>query len=168
MKITKSALSSLIKEGIDSDRIIKERPWAVEFSFKLSAGTARDSEGEAPDGFAIVMSGDSGEIMRIVVDSYWNPQAGDQSGNTLKIEGPNTASSYVPHRFDDGKQQFLTISNAPVPGLIAVSHSSDETAVPVVHLVVPNPFEIDEDVSFAIENIGNGKAEVKINRHTNL
>lgn len=168
MKITRSALQRLIKEAVEDDRIIKERPWSVEFSFKLSGGSAADSEGKGPDGFAIVMSGDSGKTVKIVVDSYWNPQAGDQSGNSLKIDGPDSVSSYVPHRFDDGKEQFIMISNAPVAGLIAVSHASSRDSVPVVHLVVPNPFEIDEDVSFDVQNIGNGKAEVKLNRHTNL
>ena len=168
MKITRSALHKLIKEAVEDDRIIKERPWSIEFSFKLSGGTASDSEGQGPDGFEIVMSGDSGETMKIVIDAYWNPQSGDQSGNSLKIEGPNPSSTYVPHRFDDGKEQFITISNAPVPGLITVAHAPSSDSVPVVHLVVPNPFEIDEDVSFDVQTIGNGKAEVNLNRHTNL
>lgn len=168
MKITRSALRSLIREAVNNDRIIKERPWSVEFSFKLSGGSATDSEGQGPDGFAIIMSSESGDSLKIIVDSYWNPQSGDQSGNTLRIEGPSPASTYVPHRFDDGQEQFITISNAPVPGLLTVSHTAGKGAVPVVHLVVPNPFDVDEDVSFDVENMGNGDAEVKLNRHTNL
>ncbi len=168
MKIRKTALSRLIKEAIDNDRIIRERPWSVEYSFRLSGGVASDSEGEGPDGFSIVMSGDSGSELRVTVDAYWNPQVGDQSGNSLKITGEEESSTYVPHRFDDGKEQFLTISNAPVPGLIAVSHAISSDSTPIVHLVVPNPFGPDEDVNFDVETTGNGNAEVKIKRHTNL
>ena len=44
MKITTGALKRLIRESIDGDRIIRERPWSVEYSFKLSGGSASDSD----------------------------------------------------------------------------------------------------------------------------
>lgn len=169
MKIKKSALRKIIREAIDSDRIISERPWSVEFSFRLSGGIASDSEGSGPDGFQITMKSQSGAEAKITVDSYWNPQAGDSSGNSLKFSSDKKEeSSYVPHRFDDGKEQMIILSNAPVSRMIAISHAISKNDLPVVYLIVPNPFEVDDDVEFDIESNGNGKAEVKLKRHTNL
>lgn len=172
MKLTKSALKRLIKESIENNKILRERPWSVEYSFMLSGGTATDSEGEGPDGFAIVMSSDSGREMRVVVDTYWNPQSGDTSGNSIRVEMDGqiieNGETYVPVRMDDGEEQFLTISNSPVADVITISHAHDKKSPPVVYLVVPNPFEVDNDVSFDIENIGNGKSIVKLVRHINL
>ena len=172
MKISYKALCHLVKEGIDKPgRLVKERPWSVEYSFKLSGGIAHDSEGLGPDGFAIVMSGESGMTVSVVVDTYWNPQNGDESGNQLNIEImgilDKNNSTYVPTRFDDGKKQFLVISNAPVPGLIIVSHGVDDKP-PVAYCVFQNPFEIDESVDFEIQKNGNGKADVKFSRSINL
>jgi hypothetical protein len=168
MKIINRALRKLIQEAVEDDRIIRERSWSVEFAFKLSGGTASDSEGKGPDGFEVVMSGESGKTIKVVVDSYWNPQAGDQSGNSIKITGDvEEESCYVPQRFDDGKEQVLVISNEPVRGMVTVSHGiADE--LPVVYAVFQNPFGDDEDVDFSTETIGNGSADVKLKRHTNL
>ena len=172
MKITTGALKRLIRESIDGDRIIRERPWSVEYSFKLSGGSASDSEGEGPDGFAVVLTGESGREMRVVVDTYWNPQSGDQSGNSLRVEVdgdvPDGGETYVPLRFDDGKEQFLTISNTPVSNMVTISHSPQGKSPPVVYLVVSNPFEGDEDLSFEVENLGNGDVDVKLTKHINL
>ena len=169
MKFKVAALRRLMSEAIDQDRVIRERPWSVEYTFTLTGGQAADSEGKGPDGFAIVMTGESGKQMRVIVDSYWNPSSGDESGNSLKIEYVGErASSYVPTRFDDGKQQLLTISNTPMPGIISVAHAADFSSIPVVYLITSNPFESDEDVEFTIENLGNGVADVKLTGHTNL
>jgi len=169
MKLRIAALRKLLSESIDQDRLIRERPWSVEYTFTLSGGTSSDSEGMGPDGFAIVMTGESGRVMRVVVDSYWNPTSGDESGNSLRVEyeGEKT-SSYVPTRFDDGEQQLLTISNTPVPGVISVAHSATFSDIPIVYLFASNPFEVDEDVDFAVEVIGNGTADVKMTGHTNV
>jgi len=171
MKIKYEALQRLFKEAIDGNKIIKERPWSVEYSFSLSGGTAEDSEGNAPDGFAIVMTGESGKTARVMIDTYWNPQQGDKSGNSIKIEVDGILdeenSTYVPVKFDDGKKQIIVISNSPVPGLVSVAHGPNLDDVPVVHAVFLNPFEQDEDVDFSVKNLGNGKAEVKLLRHTN-
>jgi hypothetical protein len=172
MKIRKSALRNLIKEAVEGDRIVKERPWSVEHSFRLSGGTAEDSEGKGPDGFAVVLRGESGNEMRVVVDTYWNPQSGDSSGNSLRVEVNGEVveggETYVPTRFDDGKQQFLIVSNSPTAGVVCVSHKSTEGSVPVVYLAIANPFEEEEDVEFEVENIGNGEADVKLTNHVNL
>jgi ATP-dependent Lon protease len=66
------------------------------------------------------------------------------------------------------KQQLLIISNTPVPGVITVSHSATLDDVPITYLIASNPFEIDEDVDFFIEQMGNGKADVKLTSHSNL
>lgn len=169
MKLKVSALRKLLAEAIDQDKMLRERPWSVEYTFILSGGTAADSEGVGPDGFAIVMTGESGKVMRVVVDSYWNPTSGDESGNSLRIEYEGEKmSTYVPTRFDDGEQQLLTISNTPVPGIISVSHSATFSSIPIVYLVMTNPFDVEEDVEFAIETIGNGTADVKMTGHTNV
>lgn len=170
MKISAAALKNLIIESLGGNKMLKERPWSVEYSFTLSGGTAEDSEGKGPDGFAVSMMGDSGKLVRVVVDSYWNPQMGDKSGNSLKIEidGHTTVDTYVPTKFDDGKEQRLIISNAPVPGFIAVSHAANSSAVPVMYLVTQNPFEESEDVKFSIENLGNGESNVELTGFTNL
>jgi hypothetical protein len=170
MKITAFALKNLIREALGGSKILKERPWAVEYSFKLSGGSAEDSEGESPDGFAVVMSSDSGLMARFIVDCYWNPQMGDSSGNSLKFEldGRSEQSTYVPTRFDDGKEQRIIISNSPVSGLISVSHAAGSNKVPIVYLTVKNPFDETDDISFSIENIGNGKIDVEMTNYTNL
>jgi hypothetical protein len=172
MKITKNALRSLFSEAIEKDRIIHERPWSVEYEFSLSGGSAEDSEGKGPDGFAVIMIGESGKIARVIVDTYWNPNTGDQSGNSLKFEvdgqTQENSQTYVPVRFDDGEKQRLIISNAPVQGLIAISHAHSADDSPVVHLIVPNPFGEDEDVDFSTENLGNGTANVDLIQHTNM
>lgn len=170
MKITRRALKKLVQESIEGDAILKERPWAVEYTFQLSGGTASDSEGQSPDGFAIVMKGDSGKTVKVVVDTYWNPSSGDESGNSLKLEvdGEVVDSTYVPARFDDGEQQRLVISNAPVSGMMTVAHAMDMESPPVIHLVTENPFAESEDVSFEVEVMGNGEATVEMTGHTNL
>ena len=171
MKFTKRALRALIREAIGKDRILKERPWTVEYEFKLSGGIASDSEGEGPDGFAIVMTSSSGRIVKVCVDSYWNPQAGDVNGNSIRIEMEGrddfVASTYVPTRFDDGKRHSLTISNSPTANVLCVSHSH-LNEVPIVYLAVENPFEEGEDLEFEVETVGNGEAEVTLKRHVNL
>ena len=171
MKITRKALRELISEAIGKDRIVRERPWSVEHSFKLSGGVATDSEGdESPDGFAIIMSTKSGPEVEIVIDTYWNPQNGDKSGNALKVTLPDgeTQELYVPTRFDDGKTQYITISNSPVPGIITVSHAPNDNTPPIAYSAFQNPFEGDDDISFEVETLGNGKAEVKLTRHFNI
>jgi len=169
MKITSRALRDLVRESLDKNRILKERPWSVEYTFKMSGGTAEDSEGQGPDGFFVTLKGESGKEVRVVVDAYWNPQSGDQSGNSLRIESDDTEemSSYVPHRFDDGKEQRLIISNSPVSGIIAVSLAAAESP-PVTYLVFPNPFDEDEDVDFNPDNLGNGTVDVKLKSYVNM
>ena len=170
MKITKEALKKIIKESLGGNKIIKERPWSVEYTFKLKGDGAEDSEGKSADGFAITMTSESGNVTRVVVDSYWNPQTGDESGNSIKIEinGQNVEHAHVPTRFDDGKEQKLVISNSPVPGLITVAHSSRQNSPPVVYLITQNPFEEEEDVEFNTENIGNGDVEIEMTGFINL
>lgn len=172
MRITRGALRRLVGEAISKDKIVAERPWSVEYSFRLSDGDASDSEGLAPDGFAVVMTGESGTIVKVYIDTYWNPQAGDTSGNSIKVEVDGRLqgdiSTYCPVKFDDGKEQLLVLSNSPVQGFIAVSHSPSKNDTPVTYLIFSNPFDVAEDVSFSIENLGGGKADVKMVRHTNL
>lgn len=170
MKITKRALKQLVLEALDNTTVLRERPWSVEYTFQLSEGTASDSEGVGPDGFAVVMTGETGKLVRIIVDSYWNPSAGDESGNSLKVEidAQKHSSTYVPTKFDDGKEQKLVISNAPGSGLIAVSHAATSVTPPVIYLVFQNPFRESEDVSFDIEKLGNGKLEAEMTGHTVL
>lgn len=170
MKITQGALKNLLREAIGGNKIIKERPWSVEYTFKLSDGTAEDSEGVAPDGFAVSMTSEAGKLARIIVDTYWNPQAGDASGNALKFEvdGVVDAQTYVPVRFDDGKEQRLIVSNTPISGLISISHAAGSSKLPIVYLVVPNPFEESEDVDFDVEKLGNGKLDIELSNYTNL
>jgi len=169
MKFKVSALRKLLIESIDQVRFIRERPWSIEYAFALTGGSAIDSEGLSPDGFAIVMKGESGKEMKVVVDTYWNPTSGDESGNSIRVEYEDEKmSTYVPTRLDDGEQQLLTISNTPIPGIITVFHSSNFSSIPIVYLVATNPFEMDEEVEFLIEKMGNGKAEVKLTGYTNL
>ncbi len=170
MKITRRALKKLVIEAIEGSKIFRERPWAVEYTFQLSGGKASDSEGISPDGFAITMSSDSGKVVKVIVDSYWNPTSGDESGNSLKIEvdGEVVDSTYVPVRFDTGESQRIVISNAPVDGMMTVSHASDAESPPIMYLAATNPFAESEDVSFSTETIGNGSATVEMTGHTNL
>lgn len=171
MKFTRKALKALISEAIGKDRIVRERPWSVEHSFRLSGGIATDSEGdESPDGFVIVLSSENGDEAKVIVDTYWNPQNGDESGNALRVELPNgeRQETYVPTRFDDGETQYITISNSPVPGIITVSHSPGEDVPPITYLAFENPFEVDEDIDFEVETLGNGEADVKLTRHFNI
>jgi len=179
MKITQRALRSLLREAINGDKILSERPWSVEYTFTMSGDSAEDSEGESADGFAVVVTSDSGKSMRIIVDSYWNPQSDDQSGNSIKVEmdeDDETTSStpaeniqaYVPHKFDDGKEQCLIISNSPVSGIISISHGF-EGMLPIIYLVVPNPFvSDDDDLSFNVEKLGSGNVKVKLTDHVNI
>lgn len=142
-------------------RIIAERPWTLQFGFNLSGGVASDSEGMAADGIEICMTDNRHEVA-VTVDAYWNPHKGDQSGNSIKVslDGELIAQAYVPVRFDDGNDQVLTISNAVVPGLLAIAHSPQVNAPPVVHAVVNCPFAIDNDISFYAGTIGNGTGNV--------
>lgn len=169
MKYTRNALRSLIREAIESDKILPERPWSVEVTFSLSGGTASDSEGEGPDGFALLMSSDSVEA-RIVVDTYWNPQGGDKSGNSLRIEvdGSTVADSYIPVKMDDGKKQRLIVSSSPVANVIVVSHAVDEKQLPIAYLVTKSPFVTAEDIDFSIDPLGNGEVDAEITGHVNL
>lgn len=166
MKISKRALKSMLAEALEGTRIIRERPWSVEYSFSLQPGDAEESEGASADGFVLTMLGESGTTLAVHVDSYWNPQAGDKSGNSIKIYlGDDIVDeTYVPVKFDDGTKQVLLLSNAPVPGLIAVAHAPSMSNPPVVHLIVENPFSEDEDVEFEVSNLGNGRADVEMHR----
>jgi len=170
MKITRRVLKKLVAEAIEGSKILRERPWAVEYTFQLSGGQASDSEGVSPDGFAIMMTGDSGKVVRVIVDSYWNPTSGDESGNSLKIEvdGEVVDSAHVPVRFDTGESQRIVISNAPVEGMMTVAHAGDDDSPPIMYLAALNPFAESEDVSFGVETIGNGSAKVEMTGHTNL
>ena len=169
MKIRVSCLRRLVKEGIDGRKFLRERPWSVEHTFSMSGGDAEDSEGDAPDGFAIIIRGENGREARVVVDSYWNPQAGDQSGNSLKweIDGETVESTYVPTRFDDGSEQKIIVSNSPIKGLLMISHCK-KNEVPIVHMVVENPFEEQEDLEFESEPIGGGDVDVEMTGATNI
>ena len=62
----------------------------------------------------------------------------------------------------------LIISNAPVGGMIAVSHSTSQIDPPIMLLVVPTPFKMSRDIQFDIEPMGNGDVDAKITRHINL
>jgi hypothetical protein len=170
LRMSVGCLKRLLREGVGGQKVLRERPWAVEWTFKMSGGIASDSEGEGADGFAIVMRGERGGQFRLVVDAYWNPQTGDQSGNSLKWESADGApeSVYVPHRFDDGKEQRLILSNSPVPGVMLVSHAGSADAVPVTYMVKENPFADEEDVEFDIEKLGNGDVTVDLSRSTFL
>lgn len=172
MKIAFSVLKSLIRESLASTRIIKERPWAVEHEFSLSAGSAEDAEGPAADGFAIVLKGESGKTVRVIVDTYWNPHSADNSGNSLKIEidgqVPPAAETYVPVKFDTGTKQKIIISNSPVSELLTVAHAADLKAIPIVLLAVQNPFDIDEDIEFDVKNLGNGKFNADVVRFSSI
>jgi len=177
MKIRLAALRSLVQESVGKDRIIKERPWSVEHTFSMKGGIASDSEGEAPDGFFIALVGESGTSVRVVVDSYWNPAVGggDQSGNELRVEGetiqngPSTRS-YVPIKFDSGEEQVIVVSNSPTLGMVLVSHGlANSKSLPVTYLAFPNPFQVDEDIDFVPQKLGNGKdLTISLTRHTNL
>ena len=172
MKITLSALRSLLREAIEGDEILSERPWTVVVEFKLEGGTAEDSEGVGPDGLEVVMSSQDVEAS-VIVDTYWNPQSGDTSGNSLRFKAGATAEvdseSYVPTRFDDGKQHRLFISNSPVARMLSIGHASGNSP-PVVYLVVPSPFERTdgEDIDFEIRPLGDSKVTAKIVDHVNL
>jgi hypothetical protein len=108
----------------------------------------------------------------VTIDSYWNPQTGDQSGNSIKViidgDEDNATSTYVPHKFDDGKKQKILISNSPVAGVLTISHSIDESLPPIVYLAISNPFEENDDIEFSTKSIGNGRANVKMTGHINL
>lgn len=169
LRMRVGCLKRLLREGVKGQKMLRERPWAVEWTFRMDGGTAEDSEGRGPDGFAVVLRGGGGAQVRLVVDAYWNPQAGDASGNSLKWEAEGEApdSVYVPRRFDDGKEQRLILSNSPVSGFLMVSHAG-AGEVPIVHMVKANPFEVEEDVDFQVEKLGNGRVEVKMTGVTNL
>ena len=169
MKLTTRALKKIIREAIENNDILAERPWSVEYEFKLTGGVATDSEGTSPDGFLVSLEGSSGDVMEIIVDSYWNPQTGDKSGNSIKASwnGEEVDSSYVPVKFNDGKAHRLVISNMPVQKMIFVSHSPAGKP-PVIYLAANNPFADDEDIEFNVETIGNGTATVKLVDHINL
>jgi hypothetical protein len=170
MRIIEKQLKKLIREALGSNEILRERPWSILVEFRMSEGIASDSEGVGPDGFSVIAESDSGKIMSVSIDTYWNPQAGDQSGNSLKVhfERKELAQTYVPTRFDDGKTQFLLISNAPVQNVIVVSHAYDARAVPIAYLVVPNLFNMSEDINFRIQKNGNGLVQARIVSHSNL
>lgn len=134
-------LRFLIREELKKNLILSERPWAAEFHFKMKGGTAEDSEGIGPDGLKFIFNCGEQEL-KVVLDSYWNPQSGDSSGNELKIYVNDVlkARSYVPVRFDDGKFQTLIVSNSPVENKISFSHGYVDD-VPIYYLCVSNPFE---------------------------
>ena len=72
MKISVKALYALLRESIQNNRIISERPWAVEYTFTLSGKSAEDSEGSSADGFSIDMTSSSGTTSgnhRLVLES---------------------------------------------------------------------------------------------------
>lgn len=108
--------------------------------------------------------------MKILVDSYWNPQNGDKSGNSIKVElaDGEMQESYVPHKFDDGSYQKIFVSNTPVSGMLSIGHSLDEESPPIIYLAVPNPFDDDDDITFDVEPMGNGKVDVTLTNHTNV
>ena len=174
MQISKKALKALIKEAIKSARILSERPWSVEYTFSMKGGpnSAEDSEGSSADGFVIKMSTKSGTIASVIVDSYWNPQSGDQSGNSIKfqVDGEEVehGNAYIPYKFDNGKRQRLLISNTPVSGLLTISHAVDEDSLPIVYLALSNPFEVNEDIEFDVENLGSGEVDVELTDHINV
>ena len=163
MKFRASALQALIRESLDTTRIVKDRPWAVEHEFVLTG-----KPGTKPDGFAIVLVGESGKTMRVLVDSNWDPQDGDQSDNTLKIEidgqRPAASSTYVPVKFDSNTKQKIIVSNSPVSGLLTVAHAATVDSVPIVLLAVKNPFDSNEDIEFFTKNLGQGHYETDVVR----
>lgn len=173
MKITLGSLRNLIREALDGDRIVPERPWTVEVTFSLGGGVAEDSEGRGPDGFALVLK-TPGVEMDVAVDSYWNPQSGDESGNSLKVSVDGTVlhggETYVPIKFDDGKKQRLIVSSSPVSGLLSIAHAASPDSLPVVYLTVPSPFidSHDEDIGFEVRPLGNGDVDAEITDHVNL
>ena len=147
-------------------RLIKERPWAVECKFSLSDGIAYESEGLSADGMVISLSGESGKTMNVIVDSYWNPHKGDESGNSLKVQidgiDLKDVTSYVPVKFESGVGQKIVISNSPVTGLIYIAYAKSENDIPIVFLNVKNPFKINEGVKFSTKNLGNGEYEAEL------
>lgn len=172
MKITTSALRRLLREAIDDSKVLPERPWSVEYTFSMEGGNAEDSEGKGSDGFAIVISTEDGPEVRVTVDSYWNPRAGDTSGNSIKVtideEQIESGPAYVPTRFDDGRKQRLIISNSPVGNVVVVSHSSDEKSPPIAYAVFPNPFDDESDLDFETESLGAGEINVEMTGHVNV
>jgi len=173
MKITQKALHRFLHEAIKGNRIISERPWSVEYTFSMKGSSADDSEGSSADGFAVVMSSESGVTMRVIVDAYWNPQTGDQSGNSIKVEVDGKivegGTSYVPRRFDDGTKQRILISNSPVANVITVSHADADPALPIVYLAVQNPFGADDnDIEWSVDTLGAGDVDVSMSKYINI
>ena len=150
-------------EGLDGRKVLVERPWSVEYKFTLGEGEAEDSEGLGPDGWALVVTSSGGVELRVVVDTYWNPTSGDRSGNCLRIEVDGAevedGQAYVPTPMDDGKEHHLLLSNLPGGRVMAVGHCRRGEPVVIYH-VFDCPFPEEEDLSFEVEEVGNGRAEV--------
>jgi len=177
MKFTRAALRRLISEAIKDNKILAERPWSVEYTFTLTGDSAEDSEGSSADGFVVTLTSESGSTMKVIVDSYWNPQAGDQSGNSIKVEidsdggvvtPAKNSVAHVPHKFDDGKKQKILLSNSPVQGIITISHAISTTSLPIVYLAVTNPFTDDDDLTFDVEPMGNGDLDIEMTDSVNI
>jgi hypothetical protein len=177
MKFTQTALRRLIKEAIKDNKILAERPWSVEYTFSLSGDAAEDSEGASADGFVVTLASESGTLMRVIVDSYWNPQSGDQSGNSIRVEVDSSGEgepsmknsvAHVPHKFDDGKKQKIVLSNSPIQGIITISHAVSTASLPIVYLAVANPFSDNDDITFDVKVMGNGDLNAEMTDSVNI
>lgn len=170
MKFSVNCIRQLVKEAA-TGRLIVERPWSVEIEFRLSGGKATDSEGYGPDGFQVVLRDDDGNEAAVVVDTYWNPQAGDTSGNQLyaTVDGKRiTSNAYVPTKLDDGKPQRLVISNSPKLGAIVVSHC-EKGGTPIAYLAFRQIFAKDSSINVSCHGLGDSdKLTWKIVSSTNL
>lgn len=170
MKFSIGCIRKIVKESMREDRLVAERPWSIEVEFKLSGGKAADSEGVSPDGFQIMLRDEDGNEASVVVDTYWNPQAGDTSGNQMYavVNGQRVGSTYVPTRFDDGKSQTIVVSNSPSLGAIVVSHARKGEA-PVAYLAFGAQLALNSSVEVTCEPLGDSeKLDCKVTNRTNL
>ena len=118
MKLDSKSLRALIKEVVDTyeeSALVCERPWIVKLPFTLSSsGGAEDAEGESSDGIKLALSGETATV-EVVVDTYWNPHAGDESGNSLVVyvDGEELIREYFPRKLDDDSEHVLLVSCSP-------------------------------------------------------
>lgn len=95
--------------------LLVERPWLVTLPFSMKgSGGAMDSDGESLDGITLLVGGRK-TMISITADTYWNPRAGDESGNSfvVTINEKEVAREHFPRKLDDGTEHTLFLSNSP-------------------------------------------------------